>query len=84
MPSNAKLKTANLASDLEATAGLLTRLKANYPPDCEDRRLLLLAKDASFFVYLNQKEFIDFQEKAENGLTSEQLERLKKMGVSLD
>jgi hypothetical protein len=84
MPAKGKSKTLNLASDLEAAAGLLTKLKANYPSDCEERRLLLLAKDASFFVYLNQIEFMDFQEKAENGLTSEQSERLKKMGVDLD
>jgi hypothetical protein len=74
----------NLASDLEAAAGLLTKLKENYPSDCEERRLLLLVKDVSFFVYLNQKEFMDFQEKKDNELTPEQSERLKKMGISLD
>ena len=74
-----------LASDLEAAAQLLTEIKNNYPPDCKERRLLLLAKDASFFIFLKQtKEFSDFLRKMEDGLTDKQLEKLKCMGGGIE
>jgi len=71
--------------DLEDAAKLITQLKQSYAVGSNERRLLLLMKDASFFIYLHQgKQFSEFLHCASNGLTVEELKKLEKMGIVVD
>jgi hemerythrin len=79
------LSDNELQKDLEEAAQLVTRLKEDYPSHSKERRLLLLIKDASFFVYLHHKKaFSDFLRQANNGLTSNQLQKLKELGITIE
>ena len=78
-------ETNKLAKELEATAELLTRCKENYPKGSRERQLLLLAKDATFFIYLEHVlSFTDFLQKMESGLSAEQLKKLEGLGINLE
>jgi hypothetical protein len=74
-----------MQSDFEDAAKLITQLKQGYAVGSNERRLLLLMKDASFFIYLyHKKQFSEFLQCASNGLTVDQLKKLEKMGIVVD
>jgi len=76
-------ESSELAKDLEAVAGLLTRLKEGYPKGTTERRLLLLAKHATFFICLKHvSTFGEFLLQMESGLSTDQLKRLEDFGIN--